>query len=69
MDGLEATRRIRNATGQATDAAVPIVGMTAHSTNEDRESFAAYGVTEVIEKPVAEPELLARLESYAEGNR
>lgn len=48
MDGVEATRRIREGGGQA----VPIIAMTAYAMNGDREKFLASGLTDYVSKPV-----------------
>ncbi len=47
MDGFEATRRIRQ-----THTDVPIVAMTAHAMQEDREKSLAAGMQDHISKPI-----------------
>lgn len=68
MDGMEATRRIRAASDGATASDVPIIAMTAHSTEEDRQRFISAGVTMMVAKPVVERELLAVLLTLGERN-
>jgi CheY-like chemotaxis protein len=53
MDGLEATRAVRNGKGHAT----PIIAMTANAFAEDREACLASGMNDHVGKPV-DPEAL-----------
>jgi len=62
MDGIEATRWIRDTHGPNRD--VPIVIVTAHAMAGDREKFLAAGADDVLHKPItpaALHEALARL--------
>jgi PAS domain S-box-containing protein len=56
MDGVEATRRIREAGGST----VPIIAMTAYALREDRERFLAAGMDDYVPKPV-EAEILREI--------
>ncbi|BDV01072.1 histidine kinase [Thermodesulfomicrobium sp. WS] len=49
MDGVEATRRIRES--QTPYRHIPIIAMTAHAFAEDRQRFLAAGMDEVLTKP------------------
>jgi len=54
MDGLEATRRIRDV-----DPTIPIVAITAHAMKGDRERCLAAGMSDYVAKPI-QPDLLDR---------
>jgi CheY-like chemotaxis protein len=51
MDGVAATRAIRAST-TAPDPDVPIVALTAHALDGDRERFLAAGMNEHLAKPL-----------------
>ena len=59
MDGVEATRRVRALPPPA--CRVPIVGLTANVLEEERRRYLAAGMDRCLTKPVAWPELFARL--------
>ncbi|WP_422039697.1 PAS domain S-box protein [Roseibium sp.] len=56
MDGIEATRRIRQ--GQR-NLKTPIVALTAYSLRGDRERFLDSGMSDFLAKPVEKEDLLA----------
>lgn len=58
MDGLEATRRIRESTSFRVRPDVPVVAMTAHALKGDREAFLAAGMSEYVGKPINPDNLL-----------
>jgi CheY-like chemotaxis protein len=64
MDGYEVTRRLR--AGEAGDAgrSVPIVAMTAHALDHDRDLALQSGMNDYITKPVNPRELARVLGSF-----
>ena len=60
MDGLAATRRIRDPLSPVLDHAVPIVAMTAHAMAREHAECLAAGMNDVVTKPV-EPVTLAKV--------
>ncbi|MBI4958322.1 MAG: response regulator [Desulfovibrio sp.] len=51
MDGLEATRLIRDRSRFGEKCAIPIIAMTAHAMESDRERFLEAGMDGYISKP------------------
>jgi PAS domain S-box-containing protein len=74
MDGLEATRRIRNyelemrnkaQTGDSPSSfVIPIIAMTAHAIVGDREKCLEAGMNDYVSKPVSPHELADRLKKW-----
>jgi len=52
MDGLEATRKIRNPQSKIPNRDIPIVAMTAHAMKGDREMCLEAGMDDYITKPI-----------------
>ncbi len=52
MDGLEATRRIRDMAGRPDGATIPIIAMTANAFHEQQEEMAQAGLTDYLYKPI-----------------
>lgn len=61
MDGLEATRRIRERE-KGTGRHVPIVAMTAHAMRQDQERCLEAGMDDYVSKPINAEALYATLE-------
>lgn len=60
MDGLEATRQIRSSKSGDIDPDIPIIAMTAHALEEDRDMCLKAGMNDFISKPLS-PEALSVL--------
>ena len=63
MDGLTASRKIR----QDYHAEIPIIAITAKGQN-GLDNCAAYGITEILSKPIQEELLKQKIERYTEGS-
>jgi two-component system, cell cycle response regulator DivK len=60
LDGWEATRQIK---AQPETAAVPVIGLTAHALEGDRERALEAGCADYHTKPVDFPKLMAQIEA------
>ncbi|MEA5090672.1 ATP-binding protein, partial [Solidesulfovibrio sp.] len=60
MDGLEATRAIRD--GQTPRPDIPIIALTAYAMPADRERFLAAGIDDAVSKPVETATLAEAIE-------
>jgi len=70
MDGLEATRKIRE-TEMRTHSHIPIIAMTAHTMKGDRERCIEGGMDGYVSKPVVRKELeeaIAKVVKVRDGN-
>lgn len=61
MDGIEATRIIRQSGNGNSKRDVPIIALTAHALKGDRERFLKAGMNDYLAKPVGLDELLTTL--------
>jgi len=53
MDGIEATRQIRNPHSAVLNHNIPIIAMTANAMQSDRDSCMAAGMNDFVPKPVS----------------
>lgn len=60
VDGWTATRRIKD---NSTTAGIPVIGLTAHAMEGDREKCLAAGCDDYDTKPVDLPRLLEKIEA------
>ncbi|RPI72232.1 MAG: response regulator, partial [Desulfobacteraceae bacterium] len=65
MDGLEASRLIRDPASGVLNPQIPIVAMTALAMKGDRELCLAAGMNDYITKPIKPDELFGAVEKYA----
>jgi two-component system, sensor histidine kinase and response regulator len=63
MDGLEATRRIRQAE-EGTGRHTPIIALTVYARREDWERSLAAGMDDYLTKPINRKLLLATIDRY-----
>ncbi|MBI3759716.1 MAG: response regulator, partial [Deltaproteobacteria bacterium] len=62
MDGIEATRLIRHREMASGSRPIPVVAMTAHAMNGDRERCLEAGMDAYISKPIEAQSLLTSIE-------
>ncbi len=60
MDGLEATRRIRDIQSSVFNHNIPIIAMTANAMKEDREHCLEAGMNDYVSKPI-KPQALSEM--------
>jgi PAS domain S-box-containing protein len=68
MDGMETTRQIR-AQEKDTNQHIPIIAMTAHAIQGDRERFLAAGMDDYITKPLEPKVLFSALNRWTQTSR
>jgi CheY-like chemotaxis protein/HPt (histidine-containing phosphotransfer) domain-containing protein len=64
MDGLDATRHIRDKQSAVLNHSIPIIAMTAHAMQGDRETCLEAGMNDYISKPVHPQTLMDALEKW-----
>jgi len=64
LDGMEATRQIRDPRSAVLDRAIPIIAMTAEAMQGDRERCLDAGMNDYVAKPVTPQALAERLERW-----
>ena len=66
MDGLMATKSIRGREAER-GGHVPIVAVTAHALDQDRQRCLAAGMDDYLPKPIRTPDLFATIAKYCPG--
>ena len=64
MDGIEATRNIRERKSANGISRIPVIAMTAHAMQGDRENFIKAGMNDYISKPVSPHALSEALKKW-----
>lgn len=63
MDGMEATRRIRQMEGAVKN--IPIIALTAHAMKGDREKFLEAGMNDYLQKPIQKEAVLKAIHKWS----
>ncbi|WP_189495991.1 response regulator [Algimonas arctica] len=64
MDGVKATQAIRRLEAQAKAPATPIIAVTAHAMNTERDRYLAAGMDDHLPKPLIKGNLLAMIAKW-----
>jgi CheY-like chemotaxis protein len=64
MNGWEATQRVK---ADPATSAIPVIALTAHAMNDDREKAIAAGCDDFDTKPVDLPRLLQKIKTLLDG--
>ena len=67
LDGMAATRVIRDPASAVLDHEVPVVALTAHARPEDRAACLAAGMDDYLSKPLQADKLAAALKRWVRG--
>ncbi len=67
MDGLEATRRVRNRSSRVMNHRIPIIAMTANAMPGDRDLSLYAGMNDFIAKPLQMQRLIDVLDAWLPG--
>jgi len=64
MDGIRATQIIRSSNSDEFDPNIPIIALTAHAFDEDRERCLKSGMSKYIAKPFGKKDIIKALEQF-----
>jgi CheY-like chemotaxis protein len=68
LDGLDATRAIREMESTS-GAHIPIIAMTAHAMEGDREMCLEAGMDDYVSKPISAAELFGKIDEITKQAR
>lgn len=66
MDGVEATKKVRQSDTNTFNTNIPIIAVTAHVMQEERAQFIQAGMNEYVSKPVDSAKLLEAMRKVIE---
>ena len=69
MNGIEATKRIRELEKEQSLTATPIIAVTANALSEDRQRFLAAGMDDYISKPYGEEDIVKVLQKFLRSSQ
>ncbi|RPI73591.1 MAG: response regulator, partial [Desulfobacteraceae bacterium] len=69
MDGLEATRMIRNPGSRVLNHDIPIIALTAHAMKGDKEKCVEAGMNDYLTKPIDPKEFLEKIKKFSNVER
>jgi CheY-like chemotaxis protein len=67
MDGIEATKYIRNSKTNELNSRIPIIAMTGNTSKEDRECYLEVGMNDYISKPFHSNELYSVIQRVVQN--
>jgi len=68
MDGFTATREIRNPQSAIPNHRIPVIAMTAHAMQSDRDACIEAGMDDYVSKPISPKKLSEAIERWTRGD-
>jgi CheY-like chemotaxis protein/HPt (histidine-containing phosphotransfer) domain-containing protein len=68
MDGYTATREIRNPQSAIRNHKIPVIAMTAHTMQSDRDACIEAGMDDYVSKPISPKKLSEAIERWTEND-
>ena len=69
MDGIEATKIIRNSQSHEIDPDIPIIAFTAHAMKGDRDKLIELGMNDYVAKPIKMTDLYEKINNVLQKKR